>query len=434
MIKKILYVFLILLITTGVCSAANIYVRDGCSQTGSGLRTSGRWDTNCADQLTSAEAVAVRGDIIYVADGSYNAVTLNVLTSGTTLITVKKATHSGDHGTENGWVSTYGDGQATINRPLTISSGYWVIDGQTRDEDNWFDGTAYGIRVYHNGSDTSALVDLLASNVTMQYVYVEAYPTAASSAGRGYAIDLDEQCSPVYSNLTFTRIYISGGTNQWFLRGSNTVVIEYSATSGAKSNPANHGENINMYWCSQNVIVRYSKFYNSFIGAAGTAIVAETDGGDGLEFYGNVVWDFETGDGAIGFDGYGSSNNKIYNNTFVNHTWGSSGINFGTGSNNVAYNNIWTDCLNVYLTGFQSSANNDTSFSSGGYTDYDNDVFTLSGATAAGTALSSPYNYDLDGVLRGDDGVWDRGAYEYDAGATPSIIKKIMTFFRRLRG
>ena len=414
--KNIIFSVFAIILIPSIVFGANIYVRDGGSANGSDGRN-GDWNTaNCYDQVTSAEAVAQRGDVIYVADGSYNSVTFNVSTSGTTLITVKKATDSGDHGTETGWVSTYGDGQATINRPLTISSGYWVIDGQERNEDNWFDGTVYGIRVYHNGSNTSALVDLLASNVTMQYVYVEAYPTAAVSAGRGYGIDLDENCSPVYSNLTFTKIYISGGTNSWFLRGSNTVVIEYSATSGVKSNGANHGENINMYYCSQNVIVRYSKFYDSFVGSAGTAIVAETDGGDGLEFYGNVVWDFETGDGAIGFGAYGSSNNKIYNNTFINSTWGSSGINFGTGTNNVAYNNIWTDCVNVYLTGIQSSANNDTSFSSGGYTDYDNDDFTLSGATAAGTSLSSPYNTDLLGNIRGSDGTWDRGAYEYSPG------------------
>ena len=52
----------------------------------------------------------------------------------------------------------------------------------------------------------------------------------------------------------------------------------------------------------------------------------------------------------------------------------------------------------------------------------------------AGDTLSSPYDIDMFGTTRGADAVWDRGAYEYDAGGEPTIIKKIMTFFRRLRG
>jgi hypothetical protein len=39
--------------------------------------------------------------------------------------------------------------------------------------------------------------------------------------------------------------------------------------------------------------------------------------------------------------------------------------------------------------------------------------FHLTGATNPGMTQSAKYSTDPDGVKRGDDGVWDRGAYEF---------------------
>jgi hypothetical protein len=50
------------------------------------------------------------------------------------------------------------------------------------------------------------------------------------------------------------------------------------------------------------------------------------------------------------------------------------------------------------------------------FTDAANKNFHLTSATAAGANLSSPYNTDPDGVTRGGDGSWDRGAFEYTGG------------------
>jgi hypothetical protein len=41
--------------------------------------------------------------------------------------------------------------------------------------------------------------------------------------------------------------------------------------------------------------------------------------------------------------------------------------------------------------------------------------FHLVSATAPGAVLSAPFNMDADGDVRGADGIWDRGAYEYTA-------------------
>jgi hypothetical protein len=40
-------------------------------------------------------------------------------------------------------------------------------------------------------------------------------------------------------------------------------------------------------------------------------------------------------------------------------------------------------------------------------------------APLAGIALASTFNLDLDGNIRGANGVWDRGAYEVGGGPRP---------------
>ena len=417
MIKKLSIAVIILLLCTKLY-AADIYVRDGGSATGSDGR-GGDWDTaNCYDQLTSAEAVAVRGDVVYVADGTYNAVTFNVAESSTTRIYIKKATAS-DHGIETGWLSAYGDGQSTISAPVQFDTGYWTIDGQARNESDWFSGSAYGFQIANGGNYQDIVIH--ASNITVQYVYVNAIVGVPEYDAGAYAIDTDgEACTPTYTGLIFSRMFVNGGCNVWFLRSTNGAIVEYSASSNASSNAANHGEIVNLYFCADNAIVRYNKFKDAFIGSAGTALVAITDGGDGLQYYGNVAWNFETGDAAIGFDGNASNNNLIYNNTFADLGWGNAGLRFGTGTGNVAYNNIWTDCSTVAFTAVTQS-HNDTAFSSTGYVDYANADFRLATATTAGTTLSSPYDVDMLGTTRGSDGTWDRGAYEFvDGEPTPT--------------
>lgn len=55
------------------------------------------------------------------------------------------------------------------------------------------------------------------------------------------------------------------------------------------------------------------------------------------------------------------------------------------------------------------------------FTNYAGGDFTLSTATASGLTLSSPYNLDPLGNIRGADGVFDRGAFEFvSGGPTPS--------------
>src|SRR5688500_13240838 len=111
-------IFVLTLITLPVFGATR-YVRSGATGTGTD------WNNACGDFAGScAVSTMARGDVYYVADGSYPARDWNKATSGTSLITIKKATAS-DHGTDTGWSAGYGDGQAVFVGTNTISTGYW---------------------------------------------------------------------------------------------------------------------------------------------------------------------------------------------------------------------------------------------------------------------------------------------------------------------
>jgi hypothetical protein len=153
---------------------------------------------------------------------------------------------------------------------------------------------------------------------------------------------------------------------------------------------------------------------------------------DGLQFYGNVAYNFQVGDGAIGFDGYSSSHNRIYNNTFIKGTGYNSGMRWGSGTDNLIYNNMFIGCSVVGIEGthdynaFSDSdargeAHAQVSVPTSIFTNYAGNDFSLKAATAAGLTLTTSFNTDLKGLARGADGIWDRGAYEFStSGATPT--------------
>src|SRR5882672_257443 len=120
-------------------SASGAIVCVGPSATGNGSGVD--WNN-----LKAWSGTPSRGDTWYLVDGGYAGKTLNTAHSGTTVITIKKATVAEHGGISTGWSDTLGDGQATMPS-LTIQTGYWVVDGQQRNESNWFDESAYGIAV-----------------------------------------------------------------------------------------------------------------------------------------------------------------------------------------------------------------------------------------------------------------------------------------------
>jgi hypothetical protein len=406
--KKIVLIILTLFFPF-TCLAENYYILQGGS--GDGSSWSSAWD--------DLPATLTRGDTYYVGDGSYNGYTFDDAVSGTTLITIKKATSS-DHGTEIGWSSAYGDGQATFGK-LTWTTHYWIFDGQTRNSNDWSDGTAYGFEVDGGSGGNNAKLFSVSSadNITIQYVY------AHYDGSRAWATSGDDVSANRDHGL-------------YSLSGSNDITMEYCYIRYTTWKAA-----ILMNSCTGPITIRYNYFedirkkelfsarhtdnvtfaFNMSKNIAGTgALVA--DDSDTWKVYGNWIWNpsgsYTFTDVTIGtWTGDHPDRNEtlndwlVYNNTFYNvHDQ----IQIQNGTGNEVRNNLILNesiSINGSLTASHNTQNASVSVVNGA----GSGDFTLSAATDAGTTLSSPYNVDLTGATRGGDGTWDRGAYEYDASA-----------------
>lgn len=428
-----LAILLVMVLWTFPVEAATHYVRDG----GTCVASCTDW-TNAFDQLTSAETAAARGDTIYVADGTYTAVTFNTATSGTTLITIKKATIA-DHGTSTGWSDTYGDGQAVFGA-FTITTAYWLFDGQVGGgPGSW--KTGFGFKISH-----SAATPLIDINVTtgdqVTFRHIELEGTSNSSGGGGIAQDaINMQGS---DGFTISYFYMHAiGRSPFFLSPGDGFLAEYGYIGDYVSTPSAHAEAASIWanagaFPTATTTFRYNVF--GFItGTGGIMWDNSSNHSARLDVYGNVFWvdsaypSFDnSANGVIGgWTGGGGEdfyNAHVYNNTFINIT--GPGEVLGTlparsGSNEARNNlfytvtdpggsgSVWgTITHNHFIS--TSTVGTSTSTSVGNpFTNYTGLDFSLTAGTTAGTTLGSPYDVDMLVHTRGGDGTWDRGAVEF---------------------
>src|SRR4029077_9300381 len=91
---------------------------------GSGSKTGADW----THAYAGFPATLNRGDVYYLADGSYPAYTFNTAASGTTAVEIRKA-QSYDNCTSTGWnTGTMGSSQAVMPS-LTVSGSYLIVNG-----------------------------------------------------------------------------------------------------------------------------------------------------------------------------------------------------------------------------------------------------------------------------------------------------------------
>jgi len=417
--------------------AANVHT--GPSATGNG---SGSDWNNIANFNTLS---LLRGNTYYLQDGSYSGKTFNTANSGTTLITIKKAIES-DHGSATGWQTTYGDGQAVFGA-WQVHTDYWVFDGQRRNS-NWQGGAInqYGIRVAAEGPlrlDNGAGAG--ADNTTFRYIDIE-----AGGRGTGFGDDV------VYglasnSNITFQYCALHDSDRTIFLmRGAwQNLLVEYCYIARNNSTPANHGEMLSDVE-SDFLVFRYNVIFDIF----GTGVWAVLNGGgskspsntaNGWKIYGNLIhWPSGGGNGvaAVFYSANDATNSnwtdnlQFYNNTII--AFGNGPLFFGihieAGSGNVVKNNIWYDPEGLGQGGATFTHNSYHGVASDGgpnsqvlsgdpFVNRIGGNFHLSGTnlpSAGDATIGAEYNMDMDGVTRGADGTWDRGAFEFQAGARPS--------------
>jgi hypothetical protein len=427
--KKLLILFLSFCSSTW---AANVYVRDGGTGTGSS------W-SDALDQIPTT----VRGNTYYVADGTYTGFVINTSVSGTSQIIIKKATIA-DHGTATGWSDTYGDGVATFTTGIDINRGYVVLDGAYE----------YGFALTANDGD-NAISMMNSTGVDQDGIQIKycdmngthTMPHNFTNAQECRSIYVHQWSGSAYANmlnLLISHCKMHGVSTMMQVSYCQDMVIEYckiydNRVVDASYDPGTmaHPNMLFLEW-SYRTTFRYNEIYDCVAQGFYPAY-----GGSGYYLYGNY-WHDIVGFAIFFYDPGTYSNARIYNNTFVRTNWSMIWDNNNL-SDAVAQNNIFyqysdgpnygnfTHNFNWY-TGSGASTFSEANGVNGGsnnpFTTAPGIVSTISSVMprGKGATLASPYNVDMLGTVRGADGSWDIGAIEYNAGDVTAPTPDPMTF------
>lgn len=405
------------LCTSPYTLAADHCVRAHGGNNGDGTTWAAAAGAGQAGAFTSLPAALTRGDTYYIADGDYGGHIFDDAVDGTTYITVKKAIES-DHGTETGWSSAYGDGQAVftfndiaaagyfqqMNR-WEFSTAYWKIDGQVGGgPDNWDSGHGFklvvGAAMEDNDVNGYRGVILLGQGASANYDsdYIELRHieiTAPFRSDRDIGVADENEEYAIYAHvstgegdsnqgtqyITISECYIHDIYQFITAYYSSNWTVEYSyfARNDTDTPTGNQGAGWFDFGSDDHTIR-----YNVFEDIAGTANIDmkknDADDNTGWEIYGNVFLNSALingtgGNGVIGTTSeagaWDTSGMRIYNNTFINinalatSNGNNAGIFFftdgdSTVSDNLVKNNIWYNCVsrvdtNPWFTGITAN-------------------------------------------------------------------------------
>jgi len=440
------------------------YVRDGATGRGDGSD----WTNAYTDLPTSLE----RGATYWVADGDYSGShTFNDPEQGSEYITIKKAVDGMEHGSASDWNgATMGSGVARFIIPdgaspysFSFKTGYYIIDGQVGGGPGQWD-SGFGFRFDTETRDSDGrwanfgLGDSSEAPSYLEFRHLEIYNPNRDP----YDTDMGWYSDTGHSSqhITISRCYWHDGRFFIDSRHSKNWTIEYSYI--ARNNPDYEGSPQGEFWQAHGNDSYHILRYNIFEDGFGTAAIAMKKFGHldhfGWEFYGNVFYSTPNFDNGFGNGVIADTNKcvrdgvtchtsdmKIYNNVFINIE----GVNAAPvyfrspiTENNEVYNNIFYDMnttagwpffygvnhdynwfYEIYRNDNSEAdilANNETNGQLGTEDPFINWTgmdFRLKQGTDPGLILQAPYDKDWFGNPRGDDGVWDRGAVEYQEPA-----------------
>ncbi len=387
----------------------------------------------------------IRGAKYYLASGNYDLVPFsehyewhgfNDAEDGDKYIGVFKAT-ANDHGTNDGWEEAFGEGTANLG-PITLTTGNYIFDGQTgektsghgfklttRDTDNFqakivcfpWNSKSHHIKFSHVDFEHSG-----------NYGYNSLNP--AHDVIKGDPVDESVKLRYLY----FTNCYIHDANRSLLtLLDAENVLFEscYFARGGLHQECSSIAVRL-----SKNIVFRRNIFEDT------KNVFFALRWVDNIYIYSNIfIGNIDVGHWEIYsaiHNGEGHAYNvHIYGNTFSNLKGLAGGVRLlGEHSNIFTYNNLWANCKtnNINLDGihshnafYENYRVNDFPepqkideniadeykqiLTSNPFTSADN--FQLSYATEDGNHLSAPFNIDFNGNIRGVDGIWDRGAFEY---------------------
>jgi len=347
-----------------------------------------------------------------VADGTYGPRTWNKSASGTLPITIRKATQP-DHGSNTGWSTAYGDGQAIFTGAHTVTTGYWVFDGVVGD---YAAGVPYGFKFDFSEGDTAMKVNA-SGGTSFLFQYIDFDGRAATG---NYNYVSNTKAFEVWSGSSWTVSHCSlHGGESLMQGGGNNYLVEFSYFYNSRSTANAWHANVFYNSGSNGGVFRYNRIWD--YNAEGLFFTGYGGGVSNIKVYGNVFSGTGSEDNPRGIEmrqDYGYSGIEIYNNTFVR--LGVGGIlnrSPETGhqcTSCVARNNLSYSARNT-LTGMTQDNNTDDSVNR--FRDLSGGDFRLTGPLQ-GVSLGSSYSTDYDGSRRGADGVWDRGAFEFGGTST----------------
>jgi hypothetical protein len=417
---------------------------------GSGSKTGADWNNAYA----GLPGTLTRGDIYYLADGSYSDYTFSTAISGTTTVGIRKA-QSYDNCTSTGWnTSTMGSGQAKFNSLTISNTGYLDVNGngistaQGCGVSPATNTSASDCGIYFGpGSGGNTWPVLLGpsgggnnSNMTFEYVEVE-------GANQSILEEDDWMCWTTCSNIVLNHIYsFNSGCVFFKIQGTNAFTVENSYIWKNFDTSSCHGQ----MWLTQGNTSNVD-FHNNIIrDITGTGVFVSVTGGQltNWNVYNNVFWHTQ-GNGTFGYSngiiaavnsGSQATNFKFIGNSVVSATQGyTTGANLENGGGSLTFqNNTWyasdamnccgngnptvtedhNSCINMSCGSF--SAGTDVKVSSGApnpFVNWSGGNFNIATENADWTnwlPLGLPYNVDPNGTIR----TTDRGAYQYSVSQT----------------
>ena len=452
-----------LFVTQLPCFAANHFVRQGSTGNGSGAD----WTNACVDFTGScAPSALVRGDTYYMASGSYlpNGITWSAAESGTTVITIKRATTT-DHGTSTGWLDSF-DGQVNFSGDWNFNTGYWTFEGQTGNAIPPAPSVAFGFQLINNEANTNCLVCTnTANNLTFLHFRISGQQCCNADYNGPYGIlaqggnnllfqygEVDHTKSDLLhinstTNTIIDHTFLStneGGLSDNHGQGiwnetTNGFILRYSMmqdaagtayfSCGSGASALLYCNNVNIYG---NVFYHTRTHPQNTGGVEATYLIeciystaSNSNPCNGMNFYNNTITNFDDNDSGLYFDSLNKNftweNNLWFNINCAHGGGGTCFISMPTTANGThdyntfAYiqSNVSLDTLNAHEFSSTSNTSPFVAFPTNLNVTADSAIAHLND----GIALSAPFNIDPNGNTRGSDGTWERGAYEFAANS-----------------
>jgi hypothetical protein len=449
-LRKALFVFLIFSFAT-VCASAACHV---ITPSGSGSKTGADWN----NAFAGVPAKLTRGDVYYLADGSYPQLALSQADSSTTTIELRKA-QSYDNCTAAGWnTSTMGSSQAVFTRAIGITTDYFLVNGNGTQAAQGCGGAPgstvasnpptpsdCGIKIDNTGCTSGNCNDpiYLGNPNSSTGVQNIAFKYTELIGNGDNSTDQFEVFAPFGTeNVLFDHVYMHNAGCVYFQDGLDNHTTSNSYFWGTEVNGATGGCHGQYLFDNSNDSnsVEFNNIYRDITGTAIWTFANFSTTHTNWSFYNNIIfnsspaapWAPYLSDGIIACINAGTNctNFAFMQNTVININ--NPGINNeNTGSytveNNLYYRNLNPPSFNVGTEGSYtqnhnaclnsgacpSGASNVTDTSAQNpFTNWISGVFTLASENSDWSnraSLSSPYTTDPNGTTR----TTDRGAYQY---------------------